>query len=327
VTVYTAGKYTFASSSSMDTYGYFYSDSFDPFNPSRNLMASDDDSGGDRQFRINVTLSYGRTYVLVVTTYASSITGSFSIIALGPASVSLTSITPTTTTYSGSLTGYSPRFARPGGFSSTYYYQAIQVTVYTAGAYTFASSTSMDPFGYFYHDRMDPSYPSRNLITSDDDSGGHNQFRINVTLSYGRTYVLVFTTYSTSITGSFSVIVSGPALVGLVSITPTPTTIPLNPIAISGIVVGCVIFFVILFGICSRQHYRSRTCNQVDAFSACNQNVQTPIYSVTHTGRNATGANRIPVSYATSTTRLHNAYVEKPPPSYDSIISSLPAQQ
>jgi hypothetical protein len=311
----------------MDTYGYFYSGSFDSSYPSWNLIASDDDSGGDRQFRIIVTLSYGRTYVLVVTTCPPRTTGGFSITALGPASVRLTSITPSTTSYSGSLTEYSPTFVRPGGGSSSYYYQAVQVTVYTAGTYTFASTSTMDTYGYFYRDRVDPSYPSWNLITSDDDSGGQGQFRITVTLSYGQTYVLVVTTFSSSTTGSFSVIASGPASLGLTSITPTPTTIGLSPMEITGIVVGCVIFFVIILGICSRRHYRSRTSNRVGAFSARNQNVQTPIYSVSHTGRNATGANGIQASYATSTTRLHNAYVEKPPPSYDSIISSLPAQQ
>jgi len=123
--------------------------------------------------------------------------------------------------YSGALSQSSGRFTRPGGAEGSYYYQAIQVTVYTTGTYTFVSSSSMDTYGYFYSDSFDPSYPSRNLIASDDDSGGGGQFRINVTLFYGRTYVLVVTTYSSSTTGSFSITALGPASVSLTSITPT----------------------------------------------------------------------------------------------------------
>ena len=78
----------------MDTFGCFYSNSFDPSNPSQNLIEHDDDSGGQGQFRITVTLIYGYTYVLVVTTHLSSNTGTFSITALGPASVIFTSTIP-----------------------------------------------------------------------------------------------------------------------------------------------------------------------------------------------------------------------------------------
>lgn len=80
----------------MDTYGCFYYDPFNPSFPLNNLIISDDDSGGHWQFRVNATLSYGITYVLVVTTYSTSITGSFGITALGPSWVSLTPFTPPT---------------------------------------------------------------------------------------------------------------------------------------------------------------------------------------------------------------------------------------
>ena len=96
VTVHTGGTYTFTSNSSMDTFGCFYSNSFDPFNSSQNLITYDDDSGVHEQFWINVTLGDGGIYVLVVTTFIPDTTGTFSIIALGPASVSLIPLTPTT---------------------------------------------------------------------------------------------------------------------------------------------------------------------------------------------------------------------------------------
>ncbi|CAF1365631.1 unnamed protein product [Rotaria sordida] len=75
----------------MDTYGFLYNDHIDPSNPSQNLITTDDDDNGDHQFRISRKLRSGNTYVLVVTTYSTAITGSFSVTAFGPAWLSLTS--------------------------------------------------------------------------------------------------------------------------------------------------------------------------------------------------------------------------------------------
>jgi hypothetical protein len=79
----------------MDTYGYFYNNAFDPSYPSQNLITSDDDSGGNRQFQIRGSLQSRHTYILVVTTYTNGVTGSFSIRGTGPASISFRKITPT----------------------------------------------------------------------------------------------------------------------------------------------------------------------------------------------------------------------------------------
>ena len=64
-------------------YGYLYNNSFDTSNSSLNLLAQDDDSGGNAQFRLNVTLRANQKYILVVTTYLQSVTGSFSITGSG----------------------------------------------------------------------------------------------------------------------------------------------------------------------------------------------------------------------------------------------------
>jgi hypothetical protein len=95
------------------------------------------------------------------------------------------------------------------------------VTIYTTGTYTFTSSSDVDTYGYLYNDPVDPSYPSQNMITSDDDSNGNLQFRIIRILQAGYTYVLVVTTSSATVTGSFSIRVLGPVSVGLNSITPS----------------------------------------------------------------------------------------------------------
>ena len=95
VTVGTSGTYTFVSDSSIDTYGYFYNRSVDPPNPTQNLIVSDDDGGGYRQFRMTVNPTYGSSYVLLVTTSRANIVGSFDIRVSGPSLVGLTASTPT----------------------------------------------------------------------------------------------------------------------------------------------------------------------------------------------------------------------------------------
>jgi len=81
----------------IDTIGYFYNSPFDPSTPMINLITDNDDDGAVAfQFRIEVNLETGRTYILVVTTQSESVTGKFSVSAVGSTSVSLTSITAST---------------------------------------------------------------------------------------------------------------------------------------------------------------------------------------------------------------------------------------
>lgn len=129
------------------------------------------------------------------------------------------------TTYSGRLSSSSPMFSRPrGNVGEYYYYLAIRVTVSTTGTYTFTSSSSLDTYGCFYSSSFDPSYPSQNLIMSDDDSAGGNQFQISSTLQYRQTYVLVVTTYSNKEMGSFSIGAVGPASANMNSYTASLTS-------------------------------------------------------------------------------------------------------
>ncbi len=83
VKVIKSGYYSFGSHSSMDVYGFIYRNTFNPLNPAENLLPADVDSSFDFQFRLNIRLSGGMTYVLVMTTYRLKETGTFSIIVLG----------------------------------------------------------------------------------------------------------------------------------------------------------------------------------------------------------------------------------------------------
>jgi hypothetical protein len=83
VKVNTSGYYSFRSYSTIDAYGFIYRNTFNPLNPSENLLYAEVDSGSDFQFRLHIRLSGGMTYVLVMTTYQLKETGAFSIFALG----------------------------------------------------------------------------------------------------------------------------------------------------------------------------------------------------------------------------------------------------
>jgi hypothetical protein len=74
----------------MDTRGYIYNGTFYPSSPTTNLIQGNDDGAGNSQFLLAVTLQAGVPYTLVVTSHSASVTGSFSVHASGPSSVSMT---------------------------------------------------------------------------------------------------------------------------------------------------------------------------------------------------------------------------------------------
>lgn len=98
----------------------------------------------------------------------------------------------------------------------------MEVTVPTTGTYSLTSESDFDTIGYLYDSSFDPSVPTANLITDDDDSGDMTlQFLMEVHLEAGHTYVLVLTTHSETTTGSFSIIAAGPDSAHLMEINPT----------------------------------------------------------------------------------------------------------
>jgi hypothetical protein len=82
-----AGEYSFWSDSDINTYGYLYRNDFNPFQPTRYLLSSDDDLCDNKQFRIVYRLLPNTTFILVVTSAAMNTTGRFSIISAGPTAV------------------------------------------------------------------------------------------------------------------------------------------------------------------------------------------------------------------------------------------------
>jgi hypothetical protein len=84
------GYVTFCGNSKIDTYAYFYENTFDPLDLDRDLIASDDDGCGNQQFRLCLFLQTNTRYLLVVTTHAENMVGAFSVAVVGGAQVNFT---------------------------------------------------------------------------------------------------------------------------------------------------------------------------------------------------------------------------------------------
>jgi hypothetical protein len=91
-----------------------------------------------------------------------------------------------------------------------YYYEAIQVNVDETGYCSLRSSSKIDTYGHIYKDKFNPYNPFENLIWRNDDSCTEDQFRFRIDLQDSTTYILVVTTFSPNVTGSFSIIAYGP---------------------------------------------------------------------------------------------------------------------
>ncbi|CAF1685692.1 unnamed protein product [Rotaria magnacalcarata] len=104
--------YTIVCESGIDTYGCLYNESFLPSSPNSKLIATDDDSGSKKNFKLIANLTTTESTILVVTTYNAEQTGAFKVTVYGPekailtpyATIPLTTTTTSTTTTSTSTT-------------------------------------------------------------------------------------------------------------------------------------------------------------------------------------------------------------------------------
>jgi hypothetical protein len=79
--------YKFSSNSSIHMYGYLYHDTFNPFDPSRNLLVENDNMCNKKQISFEFSLFTHATYVLVVTTQVSGRTGAFMTQVVGSGNI------------------------------------------------------------------------------------------------------------------------------------------------------------------------------------------------------------------------------------------------
>ncbi|CAF0767858.1 unnamed protein product [Adineta ricciae] len=238
ISVSKPGFYNFSSESHTRSRWCLYWKSFILSNLTQNQMTCAD-GYNDSNFQVSDYFSPEYSYVLVYRALAPNRTGPFSIVVTGPDYVQFVPIyTSQTTTmmpnnmvlvYSSELTLNNDRYSRAGRTDyftadygvtadynsfSNFFYEAIQLSITATGTYTFISRSSIDTFGYIYHDHFEPANPEANIQVEDDESGGSNQFKMTTYLYANRLYVLVVTTWVGNTIGPFSIVVEGQHPIG-----------------------------------------------------------------------------------------------------------------
>ncbi|CAF1544339.1 unnamed protein product [Adineta steineri] len=204
------GYYSFLINSDMKTMDAFiYTNNFNPFDVSKNVLSHGEDSDNQGQFKITAALQTKMIYVVVITTSSRNSTGNFSIQVLGPSYINFSRILNTSlvvqTVYTSKLTANSSR----------------------TGLYTFFSKSNMDTYGSIYKDYFNPSNPFENRLLANAFSCNQRQFRFTIALETSVTYILIVTTVYDHVTGAFSISASGPDNVDLKDISsPSVTRIP-----------------------------------------------------------------------------------------------------
>ncbi len=82
--------YTIESSSNIATYGSIYKNSFNPLNPTGNLLADDGKGGSNHQFKLHIPLYVNTKYIMIVATYWPTMIGDVNITLLGVSNVTVT---------------------------------------------------------------------------------------------------------------------------------------------------------------------------------------------------------------------------------------------
>ncbi len=263
-TVNLTGVYTLSMTGSTipDAHASIYRDSFNPAATLTNIVFVDDDSGpGVNPGFLNITLDAGVTYILVTSTLSNGLTGSYTWTLSGAGAYTLgtNSITPTCPTatptitptqtltpppsisFSGDLGTCDPTYNRAFNVSTVsatgtnVFYEFQEFTVNLTGVYTLSmtGTTIPDAHASIYRDSFNPAATLTNIVFVDDDSGpGVNPGFLNITLDAGVTYILVTSTLSNGLTGSYTWTLSGAGaytlgtnsiLLGCSTATPTST--------------------------------------------------------------------------------------------------------
>ncbi len=167
------------------------------------VVASDDDGGTGLLSRIVYTIPRTGVYTIVVTTFSAGVTGSYTL-ELNPTGCSLgtccygdtLTLTLPSDSYSGSL---STGDAQGGPRGSGYYYDDLEFVATTGTSVVIeTTSGSFDTYLYLLNEDCQ-------VIASNDDGGVGLLSRIALTLPATGVYTIVVTTYSSGVTGSYTV--------------------------------------------------------------------------------------------------------------------------
>ncbi|UJR12759.1 hypothetical protein I4U23_016933 [Adineta vaga] len=206
--------YTIKTDGTLDTYGYLYNNTFNPFIRSLNLIQEDDNNGTNNQFMLNMIFQSSIKYIIVVTTFTADTVAPYMLIITGPTSVQLTQIIGAglqsqQIIYSSSLTRNSLSYCqfRNCSLNTIYYYMSFRINVSMNSTYLISSNSDIDTVGYIYKNSFNSSNPYENLLTYDDESAGYHQFALYLMINPLSNYILVLTTYAHNQTDSYSLLV------------------------------------------------------------------------------------------------------------------------
>ncbi|CAF3667357.1 unnamed protein product [Rotaria sp. Silwood1] len=117
--------------------------------------------------------------------------------------------------YASMWTNDSSKYGRINSSISNYYYEAFEVNVVIPANYSFSIESDISACCYIYNNSFHPSDPSLNLLLQDDHGDGNGQVKFIVFLQPWTTYILIVTTLSPNVTGTFLIVADGPTTVGL----------------------------------------------------------------------------------------------------------------
>ncbi|CAF3411273.1 unnamed protein product [Rotaria sp. Silwood1] len=188
-----------------------------------------------------------------------------------------TTITATTSSYNTILyfvlTSNSLQYRRIDGRSSNYYYDIKEIIISASGNYSFTSSSTFAAYCFLHANSFNSSDPLLNLVAQGHKSAGDGQYQYTVFLPFDDTmskraikkrattkYIVVISTEDESVTGSLSLVMSGPGVITVK--TPDTTAISvhknnedgLSSGDLAGIIVGSVIggllVLICIMGLC-----------------------------------------------------------------------------
>jgi uncharacterized repeat protein (TIGR02543 family) len=183
------GTYTIESSGAFDSYVQL-------FDVDQEEISHNDENGAESNFLLTESLTGGQTYYYVVSLYYSTDIGSFTFILVEGAGVAGDSFAnPITITVGEEYT------ANIDVADKYIFYQFIPAVT---GSYTIESSGINDPYVELFDAEED-------YVTYDHESGVNHNFLLTETLTAGQTYYYVVSLYSTTLTGSFTFVLTSAA--------------------------------------------------------------------------------------------------------------------
>ena len=196
-----SGDYQYADASvpiDIDMLFAVYQGSYDPSNPSLNLVAAFDDAGV-------LALQTGTNYIAVAQTLCSNDLGVWIATLSGPGAVSGASVVQAPDYTLGNFDGSEARINTACG--NTFYDVNGPIQYPVAGNYFYADAGiqyDVDICIAFYRDSFDPANPDQNRVALFDDGG-------SVTLEEGVNYFIVTQSLNIDSTGEWHYVLAPPA--------------------------------------------------------------------------------------------------------------------